>query len=158
MRCVPVAILFACVTSASLACVPSENYEYDRISSPDSVVAIARITSTAAIPWGENGACLLTTYSAIEKIHGDFPDIVTVELCADDLSPQELSSSKYIDEKGFVSGAEVLVGLIRSPSRKTGFRYAIPTCWGRLHERLDTISEEQRSEWMRVFREEFLTR
>ena len=134
-------VLFLCCTAtATFACqAPGPGDNYDVLSSQDTIVGIAKVLSVTSAQWGETGSCIIVNYSAIESYHGILPQSFKVETCFESISPDV--NPKMISFGGYVTGATVFIGLVKLKSGQQKYRYAVISCWGPYHVRLDTFSK-----------------
>lgn len=138
-----------CLSSASLACqlVPGTNY--DDPTTPGLAFGIATVTSVSFENQDESGSCVSLNYIANESLIGVLPREFSVTSCNDEASMEEFQSqTKLFETLGFVSGAVVVFGLVKTEGEEPSFRYMIPDSCGAVHYRLDTLSQEERSEFV----------
>lgn len=138
------------MTSAALACLPSPNAKYDQFPEQDGAIAIANVVSVSAEPAKNGGACLSVSYTTKETLYGKLPDRFTVRSCSETATVEKMPAAPGNAPMGFVSGASVLLGLVKTDENSSNLRYAIPGCWGPLHIRLDTMAERERAGLLRA--------
>lgn len=131
----------------SWACKPVAGEQYDTLLSQDIVIASSKVLSVTAEARDKGDACFTLNYSTLENFLGVAPSEFSVTTCVEDVYQMEaLMEDEAADVYGFVPKAEVIVMLVRLDSVEPNFRYVIPSCWGPMHYRLDTLSEEELSE------------
>jgi hypothetical protein len=144
MRLVLLALLLATAGQPAVACSPGVVTTLDVLPSANAVIVIAKVTSVSVVPSNANGACLNVSYAQADAVFGSVADTFEVSTCFEDVTVDEMTSSPGAEDFGYNVGATVLVGLIKTASEPPALRYAMPSCWGPLHRRLDTIAAEDR--------------
>jgi hypothetical protein len=144
------AVLNTAIAVPVLACTPDPNTAYDDVQSRDIAIGIAEVTSMVVSPFAVDGSCRTLQYVTTRSMMGNVPEEFTVETCDDYLPVDEwgdggIDPALMHDMLGYEVGAEVILGLVFEPEGPTPIRYAVPSCWGPLHLRLDTMTEPERA-------------
>lgn len=135
--------------SGASACSPDPNFVYDDIHSREVLLATATV-KTFEIESSETSLCWNASYSDAQYLYGVGEKQFSIKTCWDkEWEDDELGADPEVFEVyGFVTNANVLVGLVRLPENPSELRYAIPSCWGWLHVNLDELSNEERDEFL----------
>lgn len=137
-------LLFFLSTTSVLACYPDPKFQYDDIGSADLSIVVAEVAEVKVATRGQ--PCLFLRYVNAEYLYGNGSTEFSVTTCTGEI-PQMDSLMQEVDGKtylGFISYAEVLLGVVREGTNADTLRYAVPTCWGPLHYNLDILPEEER--------------
>lgn len=125
-------------------CLPDPAAAYDALSDPGVAVLTARVRQVTVEAEPEQ-ACLSLSYSTEAVLVGTAEDRFAVRHCLEGIAAEDLTAalrSAAFDDIGMLPGAEVLVGTVGQEDGS--LRYAVPTCMGPLHIRLDGLSAVQR--------------
>lgn len=144
--------LLICFANVSLACTPEPGHTYDTLRTTETAILVAKVLSAETELSDNNVACTKLKYSVTETLLGNVPPVFNVLSCYEDVSIKDLSQSlnrkAANDHIGFSKNAEVVVGIVKKNNDK--YRYAVPSCWGPAHLRVDTLDSEERK---RIFSE-----
>ncbi len=146
-------LLSACIISPALACTPVEGEHYDELPDQNILIGITDVTSVA-ISTEAGETCLSAVYATKENVLGEMPDDFEVRSCVAEVPMIEVIEDELMSEFGFVTGATVMIGVVQTEISNTGWRYAVPTCWGPFHIRMDTLSDDDRSDFILSIRSE----
>ncbi|MGH1415628.1 MAG: hypothetical protein ACRBB0_19220 [Pelagimonas sp.] len=145
------------LASSALACVPERGVVYDSVETlPQGVMSIglATVTDVQFLEPEKTKACFITTYADGQAKFGAFPTAFSVKTChhprrLQRLRTDQASLQEFTDILGYAAGAEVVLGIVDQPDvPQTPYRYFVPSCWGALHLRLDTLNSDERAEFM----------
>lgn len=140
------ALILTPYANVSLACQQGYEQDYDPFPSPTLVVLTAKVLSVDIVSPSEDIACTRVKYSTTETLFGTVPPILHVQTCPKDTSAEELSKTfadhDFVTNVGAIAGADVIIGIIKEDNDK--YRYAIPSCMGAFHVRLDNMDEDQK--------------
>ncbi len=148
-----VTLLASFIISPAFACTPIEGEHYDELPDQNILIGIADVISIA-ISAEAGETCLSAAYATKESILGQMPDGFEVSSCVAEIPMVEAIEDELMSEFGFITGATVMIGVIQTETSNTGWRYAVPTCWGPFHVRMDTLSDDDRSNFISSIRSE----
>jgi len=144
-------VALALTTAPTLACTPIKGEKYDDFSASNVSIAIATVVSKSAFATDGSSACLGVEYKTTDLLFGKLSENFEVENCYDNVPVDELRESEGLLALGFETGASVLVGVMPNDQTAVGLRYMMPSCWGPLHVRLDTLESGERQDVLDEF-------
>ncbi len=144
------------LATPSLACspLPGENYDSFETLGPSAVqIGIAEVQSVDIVEDEDaQKACYRVRYRAVENLFGKMPAAFDVQTCTDGATQSELEDELAYEDNtlglGYVTGAQVFLGLVVQTQNPPQYRYLRPSCWGALHMRLDFMEPKERAAFL----------
>ncbi|WP_299929656.1 hypothetical protein [uncultured Pelagimonas sp.] len=148
---------FTLGANAALACVPQPGEVYDSLATlPNNAILIgmAEVSDIHFFTSEPNKACFTTQYTKGTARMGAFPEQFAVTTCQahrqlERWQAELEGNAEFTEVLGYSIGAEVVVGLVAQPEdMDIGYRYFVPSCWGAMHLRIDTLADGEKDAFL----------
>ncbi len=150
-------LLCALGANTALACVPQPGEVYDSLATlpGDSIlIGMAEVSDIRFFTETPRKACFTTQYTNGAPRMGAFPDQFSVTTCQahrqlDRWQSEMQGNPEFTEVLGYDIGAQVVVGLVAQPDTpESPYRYFVPSCWGAMHLRIDTLPENEKDAFL----------